>query len=506
MRTDAAALALGAADLYAAGPAPLAVARPGSSSQVAATLAAATSRGYAVVPRGGGLSYTGGYTCAPDRTVLIDLSGLNRIDEISPSDMFVTAEAGVTWKQLYEALKPHGLRLPFFGTFSGAGATVGGGLSHGALFFGSARYGCAADNALALEVATADGALLRTGQWALQNAAKPILRGFGPDTTGLFLHDGGAFGIKTRMSFRLIHTPAETGFASFAFATLESAGSALSAIARAGIAEDAYVLDPAAVVATAERARGIRDAIRAVGAVARSASGGLGMVRALAGLASGGRSLVPDGAYTLHSVAAGTSAAAVKTDLATARRIAIEHGGVPIAATIPRIARADPFPNLDAVLGSQGKRWAALNAKVAHSEGVALIEAHRRMIGKHRDDLAATGVTITYLLSALGNHSFSFEAVFHWYDAWLPMHRDRVSPALLATYSEPAENGEARALVARLREETVDLFRAFGGASNQIGRTYPFLDALDAAPSELIRTLKDTLDPKGLMNPGVLGL
>jgi FAD/FMN-containing dehydrogenase len=41
---------------------------------------------------------------------------------------------------------------------------MGGGLGHGALFFGSARYGTAADNTLGLEVATTDGTLLRTGQ------------------------------------------------------------------------------------------------------------------------------------------------------------------------------------------------------------------------------------------------------------------------------------------------------------------------------------------------------
>lgn len=504
--TEPAALKLGAGDLYETGPEPIAVVRPAAAEAVARSIVAATSRGYAVAPRGGGLSYTGGYACAPDRTILIDLSALDRIESISDSDMVVTVEAGVTWKQLYEALAPRGLRAPFFGTFSGAGATIGGGLSHGALFFGSARYGSAAENALALEVATADGTLLRTGQWALRAEAPPVFRGFGPDLTGLFLHDGGAFGIKTRASLRLIRMPAATGYASFAFATLQEAAPALSEIARAGAAEEAYVLDPSTIAAAAEQGRGLRKAIGAIRTVAASAGGAVAAARALAGLARGGRTIAPPGSFTLHCVAAGSSDAAVKADLRTIRRAARRSGGLPIPATLPRMARADPFPGLDAVLGPDGSRWAALNAKVAHSQGVALVDAHRALMASHAAAMTAQGVSVTYLLSALGNHSFSFETVFHWGDHWLPIHAEKVDPARLRSLREPDANPAARAVVAELRSATVSLFRDFGAASNQIGRTYPYLEALDEQPAALMRALEAQLDPEGLMNPGVLGL
>lgn len=505
VRTDEAALFLGAADLYEMGPKPVAVIRPDSPEAVARAVGAATSRDYVVVPRGGGLSYTGGYQCTAERTVLFDLAGLDRIVAISEQDMIVTAEAGVTWKQLHDALKPRGLRLPYFGTFSGAGATIGGGLSHGALFFGSARYGSAAENALAIEVATANGALLGTGQWALGKDAKPVFRGFGPDTTGLFLHDGGALGIKTRATFRLIRTPAATGYASFAFAKIEDAARALSEVARAGIAEDAYVLDPAAVATASERKRGFGAAVAAISKLTRSAGVGRQLTHALIDLARGGPSVIPPGAFSLHCVAAGSSRAAVAADLKAARAMVHRNGGRPIAATIPRLARADPFPDLNAVLGQGGARWAALNAKVAHSEGVALIDAHRRLIGAHEREMITRGVSVTYLLSALGTHSFSVEAVFHWRDAWLPIHRDKVDPGLLASYVEPQANPDARALVGTLRAETVRLFGDFGAASNQIGRTYPYVDVLAPEPAALVRGLKALLDPNGLMNPGVLG-
>lgn len=505
VHTDPAALARGAADLYAAGPEPVALVRPETPDMVARTVGAATSLGYAVAARGGGLSYTGGYRCGDADTVLIDLGGLDRIEDVSAEDMFVTAQAGVTWKQLYETLAPLGLRLPFFGTFSGAGATVGGGLSHGALFFGSARYGGASDMTLGLEVATADGRLLRTGQWGLQQPAQPVFRNFGPDLTGLFLHDGGALGIKTRASLRLIRAPAEMGYASFLFTGFEAAGAALSEIARAGLAEDAYVLDAAAVSAAAERQSGIKGAITTAIAVARAAGGGIAAMRAVAGLALGGRAAMAEGC-SLHCAVPGSSKAGVAADLATVRRIALASGGRPVEPAVPRIARANPFPNLDGVLGPGGRRWAALNAKVPHSDGPRLIAAHRALMAQHTAAMAERNVTITYLLSALGNHSFSFEAVFHWNDAWLPSHVAHVDKALLASYREPAADAEAFALVDHLRQETVELFRQFGAASNQIGRTYPFIDVLDAAPAALLRALKSQLDPQGRLNPGVLGL
>jgi FAD/FMN-containing dehydrogenase len=276
VRTDLNTLDLFSTDLHASGPRPIGVVRPRSADGVAQAVAAAISHGCTVVPRGGGLSYTAGYRCTAEPCVLFDLSGLDTIESISEEDMIVVAEIGVTWKQLYAELAPRRLRLPFFGTFSGAGATVGGGLSQGAVFFGSARYGSAADIVLGLEVATAEHGLVRTGQWALPNSTKPVFRNFGPDLTGLFLHDGGALGIKTRAVLKLIREPDETGYASFSLPSLEDAASALSAVARTDACEDLYVLDPQAVATAADQRGGFRGAIGAVRAVAGKADGPLG--------------------------------------------------------------------------------------------------------------------------------------------------------------------------------------------------------------------------------------
>jgi hypothetical protein len=78
--------------------------------------------------------------------------------------------------------------------------------------------------------------------------------------------------------------------------------------------------------------------------------------------------------------------------------------------------------------------------------------------------------------------------------------------AKVAKHPEPASNPEARELVDRLRGEMIALFARHGAASNQIGRAYPWLDMAEPATRRLVDALKAGLDPRRLMNPGVLGL
>lgn len=499
---DEASLLEATHDVHLSGACPAVVVTPASAEQVAAIVKVAAAHDYVLIPRGGGLSYTGGYAASTAKSIALDMRQMSRILDIAPDDMTITVEAGVTWRQIDVALKPLGLRLPFIGTFSGAGATVGGGLSQGALFFGSARYGSAAEIVLGMDVVLADGSLLRTGQGALAVPSKPIMRNYGPDVTGLFTHDGGMFGIKTAASFRLIRRPSDYGYASFAFARIEEAADALSEIARADLAEEVYILDPSAVASVNADTKA---KAKTAAAVARNAGGALKAVKALAGLAKGGTDFIPEGHFSLHLTAAGRSAAAVEADISEATRIALGAGGMLVSPTVPRVARAELFSNLNGVLGPGGGRWAALNAKVAHSEARRLLAAFETMIAPYADAMAQHGVTYTRLVSALGNHSFSFEPVFHWPDSWHPLHKSAPDAGYVAKFAEPAPNPEGRALVNRLRSETCELFRALGAASNQIGRTYPFRAALSPAPDKLLASLKHLLDPAGRMNPGVLG-
>ena len=114
----------------------IAVVRPGTAAEVAEAAKLCSSKGFSVLPRGGGMSYTLGYVPQRDNSVIIDLCRMNRIAEINTEDLYITVEAGVTWKQIHEALLDTDYRPPFMGTFSGALATVGGGIGNNCVGLG----------------------------------------------------------------------------------------------------------------------------------------------------------------------------------------------------------------------------------------------------------------------------------------------------------------------------------------------------------------------------------
>lgn len=499
-------LTLHSADLLEAAGRCRAVIRPADKDQLAKAVSLISRTGVAMAPRGGGLTYVRGYIMPQDGFISVDLSRMNRILEISERDMYITVEPGVTWRQIYLALKPMGLRLPFFGTFSGRGATVGGGLSNGALFLGTARYGTAAEIVLGLQVVTGEGELVRTGQLAVKNASKPFFRTFGPDMTGVFVHDAGALGIKAQATLRLIRQPAVTEFLSFGFRDRAAAVEALSEVGRSDIAEEAYVMDPdktrASLTADTDL---VRDA-RMLAKVVRQEKNILRGVKAGAKLAASGRNIVEDGCHSMHLVLSGRSRAAVEQDMAAARKIVEDLGGEELPDSIPRAGRADLFAPLDSVVGPDADRWVALNAKIAHSDAPALVEAVESCIDGYMPDFEKHGVVVSRLLTVICNHAFSYEPVFNWRDSWLPMHKATLSADALRKLSEPEPNPDARALVMKARQEIVDIFRDFGAASNQIGRTYPYADVLHPEARKLLEDIKTAVDPKRLLNPGAIGL
>ncbi|MSO65918.1 MAG: FAD-binding oxidoreductase [Alphaproteobacteria bacterium] len=492
------------ADVYAAGKTCAVAVKPKDREAVTRAVAAATRSGYAVIGRGGGMSYTRGYSPVREDTVMLDIGALNRIVEFNANDMYITVETGVTWKQIYDALRPKGLRIPMFGTFSGMRATVGGGLSQGALFMGTARYGQAADNVLGLEVVLADGSVVKTGQAAFRNG-KPVYRTYGPDLTGLFLHDGGALGIKTLATFKLMQVPKESGYASFVFpGGILAAVAALSDVARSGAAEDAYVFDPESTDRSLATPDAVQDMKTLVGVVTGQSSWLKGMVEGTK-LVLAGRSFSKESMFSLHVVCGGRSSGAVDGDLAIIRQIAAKHKGEEIANSIPKAIRGDPFKPLNGVLGPNGDRWAAMNAKVAHSQAATLIAAANALFDSYKARMDKHGVTVTRLMIAIDTYSYSFEPVLHWYDSWLPVHRRTPEPAYLKKLTEPKPNPEAAALVEEIRLKIAALFAEHGGASNQIGKTYPYLDNLNANTAKLLRAIKAHVDPDGQFNPGVLG-
>ena len=219
------------------------VAQPGSTEELAAIVERANADGFAVLARGGGMSYTQGYTPAIERTVLVDMRRMNKIREINTEDMYVVAEAGCTWEQLYQTLAEHGVRTSYYGPISGRFATVGGAASQNSVFWGGALYSTVADSVLGLEVVLSGGRVLHTGSWA-RRGCNPFLRHNGPDLTGIFTGDAGAYGLKAAAAIRLVNAPAVSLGASYGVADFATSTAAIAELSKYGIASEIYGLDP----------------------------------------------------------------------------------------------------------------------------------------------------------------------------------------------------------------------------------------------------------------------
>jgi FAD/FMN-containing dehydrogenase len=78
--------------------------------------------------------------------------------------------------------------------------------------------------------------------------------------------------------------------------------------------------------------------------------------------------------------------------------------------------------------------------------------------------------------------------------------------SFLATLKSYPENLEARAAVHRIRSAVAECFMKHGAVNFQIGKFYLFQEGLDPTAAALLKATKQVLDPKGIMNPGALGL
>jgi len=311
--------------------------------------------------------------------------------------------------------------------------------------------------------------------------------------------------VKLAATLRVMQSPAALAYGSFVFDGMAAAGRALSEVARSGAAEEAYVFDPATTRKNLQ-SHGLLNDAGVLLKVMRSEKGLLKGLAAGAKLVSAGRDFLPAEASSLHVVCAGRSIAAVEADLADIRRICCERDGQEIADSIPRAVRADLFPAPDGVLGANGDRWAALNAKVAHSDAERIMQAGAEIVAPYRERFAAEGVWMSHLLIAIGTHAFSFEPVFHWHDEWLPLHEHVLSEAARAKLTRPEPNPRATALVHEVRGKLVARFAELGAASNQLGKTYPYLSVLQPETATLVKDLKRAVDPTRQINPGALEL
>ncbi|WP_264047777.1 FAD-binding oxidoreductase [Methylobacterium flocculans] len=185
---------------------PLAVARPASTAEVSAVLAACHAAGVAVVPQGGHTGLAGGAT--PDASggqVVLSLARMNAIRRVDPLGLTLEAEAGCILKVAQDAAEAEGRLLPVSLAAEGS-AMLGGIIATNAGGINVLRYGMTRNLVLGLEVVLADGTVV-DGLRALRKDNA------GYDWKQLFIGSEGTLGVVTAAILRLVPRPRHTATA-----------------------------------------------------------------------------------------------------------------------------------------------------------------------------------------------------------------------------------------------------------------------------------------------------
>ena len=169
---------------------------PQSTEEVSAVVKLCADRRTPIVPFGMGSSLEG-HVNAIKGGVSIDLTRMTRVVRLSPEDLDITVEAGLTRLKLDAHLKNTGLMFPID---PGADATIGGMAATRASGTTAVRYGTMRENVLGLTVVLADGRVIRTGGRARKSSS-------GYDLTRLFVGSEGTLGVITELTLRLYGRP-----------------------------------------------------------------------------------------------------------------------------------------------------------------------------------------------------------------------------------------------------------------------------------------------------------
>jgi glycolate oxidase len=160
---------------------PDAVVRPKEPEEIAELIEYSRKKKIPLIPRGAASWAFGGVTPVKGGIVL-DLTGMNKIEEIDKKGMKVTVEAGITWKRLLEELEKERFTLNVYPT-SAPSATVGGWICTGGLGIGSLKYGHLREHVAEIEVVTPTGEITRISRQTSQGQSHQLDWFFGSEGT-----------------------------------------------------------------------------------------------------------------------------------------------------------------------------------------------------------------------------------------------------------------------------------------------------------------------------------
>lgn len=204
---------------------PALVVLPETEAQVVALLKLCHEKHVPVVPRGAGTGLSGG--ARPNAEgILLGLSRLDRIVEVDPLAATATVQPGVRNLAISEAAAPH--RLYYApDPSSQIACSIGGNVAENSGGVHCLKYGLTVHNLIGLRVVLMDGTLLTLGGKTLTQP--------GYDWLALLCGSEGMLGVVTEATVRLLPVPPTQQVLLAAFAEVEAAAAAVSALIAGGI-------------------------------------------------------------------------------------------------------------------------------------------------------------------------------------------------------------------------------------------------------------------------------
>ncbi len=424
-----------------------AIVRPADTAQVSRIVALCNARGVGIVPQGGNTGLVGGQipSGAGDEIVL-SLRRLDRIREIDAKANAMTVEAGVVLQRAQEEADRANRLFPLSLAAEGS-CTIGGNLSTNAGGVAAIAYGVARDLALGLEVVLADGRVMSTlGKLKKDNT--------GYDLKNLFIGAEGTLGIITAAVLKLFPKPRATATAFIGLASPHAALDLLGlAQERAGADVKSFELSPRiGVDFVLRRGAGARDPLAA-----------------------------PHAWYVLMELASQTDGS-LETTIETILSEAVERGFVEDAVIAASLDQRLDFWRLRELL-SEAQKYEG--GSIKHDVSVPISSAPAFLDDVEQAVAAAIPGARLVAFGHLGDGNIHCNVS-------QPVGADKA--AFLARWSEV--NAIVHGLVAKYA----------GSISAEHGIGVLKRDELphvkDPVALDLMRTLKKTLDPNNILNPG----
>jgi alkyldihydroxyacetonephosphate synthase len=425
--------------------APDVVVRPSTADEVQAVLAVAEEHRLAVTPFGGGTSVVGGLVARRDGfagVVSLDLARMVRLLDVDPVSMTATLEPGLRGPEAEDLLAQHGLTLGHFPQ-SFEFATIGGFAATRSSGQASAGYGRFDSSVVALTVATPAGPI------ALGHAPASAA---GPDLRQLFLGSEGALGVITSVTVRVRPVPEVVVYEAWRFGSFEAGTAATRALAQAQVLPTVLRLSD-----ENETALNLADP----GAIGGSSDGGCLMVVGYEG-----------------------TRAAVEARRTATSGVLAELGGAP--------AGEDP-----------GRAWVAGRFDSPYLRDSLLdlgVMVETLETAAHWSRLRAAYDAVSRALTdALGDPTLVLCHVSHVYET---------GASLYFTVAAP-EGDDPLGRWAAAKRAAMDAIVASGATithHHAVGTDHrPWLEAeIGPVGVTVLRAVKAAVDPKGILNPGVL--